>query len=228
MSTSLLQLRLMARQRADMENSDFIEDPELDRYINDSFGDLYDLLVSKYADYFVDTPTEFTLAEGVSTWDLPDDFYKIVGLDQFFGGGQWLTMRNFNFEQRNVQYNVANQLGIIPTAQYRVVGNLLRFIPTDNAQGTYRIWYTPSYTPLAEEDDELPIQVDRWREYLVIDVAIKMLVKEESDTSQLMQQLMKQKVRIEEMAQNRDEGEPERVTDVRSVGWDNPQFFRTF
>jgi hypothetical protein len=55
-----------------------------------------------------------------------------------------------------------------------------------------------------------------------------MLTKEESETAPLERQLMKQKVRIEEMAQNRDEGEPERVTDVRAIGWDNPTFFRTY
>ena len=54
---NLTQLQLEVRRRSDMENSQFIKDIELTTYINQSYVELYDLLVSIYEDYFV---TDFT------------------------------------------------------------------------------------------------------------------------------------------------------------------------
>ena len=54
---NLTQLQLEVRRRSDMENSQFIKDVELTTYINQSYVELYDLLVSIYEDYFV---TDFT------------------------------------------------------------------------------------------------------------------------------------------------------------------------
>ena len=49
----------------------------------------------------------------------------------------------------------------------------------------------------------------------MIDAAIKALQKEESDTSVLMAQKVAMKDRIESMAQNRDIGECETISDTR-------------
>ena len=49
---------------------------------------------------------------------------------------------------------------------------------------------------------------------MIIDAAIKCLIKEESDVQVLLMQKKQVLDRIEAMAANRDAGEPERVTDV--------------
>ena len=43
---SLSTLRLLARQRADMENSQFVTDDEMRRYINRGYAELYGLIVT--------------------------------------------------------------------------------------------------------------------------------------------------------------------------------------
>jgi hypothetical protein len=53
----LSELKLEVRRRSDMENSQFVKDNELTTYINQSYVELYDLLISVYEDYFV---TDFT------------------------------------------------------------------------------------------------------------------------------------------------------------------------
>lgn len=226
MPTTLSQLREQARQRADMENSEFIADSELDLYINDSYKELYDILVSKFADYFVTGPESFSLASGVSTYTLPADFYKLLGVDRSTGGADYYTIRPFNFEERNNRRNADRYRGIYPNVKYRIVANTLRFTPDDQAAGDYRLWYIPNVTTLTATTDEVEAQCDRWIIYVVTDAAIKMLQKEESDVQVLMMQKQALLKRIEEMAQNRDAGETERVTDVSRAGFDDPLYYR--
>jgi hypothetical protein len=60
----------------------------------------------------------------------------------------------------------------------------------------------------------LPYLNNGWEEYAVITAAIKCLQKEESDTMPLMQEKAIQLKRIEDVAQNRDVGDPGRITFV--------------
>lgn len=57
-----------------------------------------------------------------------------------------------------------------------------------------------------------------WLEYVIVDAAIKALVKEESDPSALMAQEQALLKRLEAMASNRDAGEPSTVADAYAVG----------
>lgn len=64
-------------------------------------------------------------------------------------------------------------------------------------------------------------KIRHWLEYVVIDSAIKCMVKEESDPSALMAQKVVAVQRLESAAENRDAGFPMTVTDVtkRDGGW---------
>ncbi len=53
-------------------------------------------------------------------------------------------------------------------------------------------------------------------EYVIIRVAMYVLNKEESDTTNLQNELLFIKSRIEDMAGNRDQGLPDKVSDARS------------
>jgi hypothetical protein len=58
--------------------------------------------------------------------------------------------------------------------------------------------------------------VSGWTEYIIVDAAIKMMQKEESDVSVLMAQKQALLQRIEAMSQNRDAGMPSTVADAQS------------
>ena len=156
--TTLESLREQVRQRADMENSNFVKDPELNLYINASYGELYDLLVSRQEDYFVVDST-FTLTT-TNTQALPADFYKLVGIDFLIDSNQEsaISLRKFNFAERNAyaRENVpARTFRGIPERMYRIVGEEIFILPESNANGTYKIWYIPKMTALAADADEL-------------------------------------------------------------------------
>ena len=80
--TTLGTIKTIARQRADMVNSGFISDSELTAYVNLSYLELYDLLVTKYGnEYFVQLPHHIT-TDGINeNFALPPDFYKLLGVD---------------------------------------------------------------------------------------------------------------------------------------------------
>lgn len=311
---TLPQLRTASRQRADMVNSTFITDAELNSYINASYFELYDLLVQKYGNDYYMTQYSFQLQGNVSRYDLPADFFKLLGVDLEISAGPdgYVSLRPFTLAERN-RYSTANvQTWIgVTNLRYRLSGNKLWFTPSPQTGQTIRIWYIPrlaelqdpvtvslfgvqsgdalvigqntlvagsefqvgandtetaanltqsingnvpdvsatyngnvvtldtvSETPFALSvfgsigyatriqisSNELSLGhlvadgVSGWLEYVVTDAAIKMLQKEESDTSVLQFQKAALIKRIEAAAENRDAGNPATIADVQ---WTN-------
>lgn len=217
MSTvTLAQLKTRARQRADMENSGFIQDSELLSYINASIAELYDLLVSKYGeDYFVASPYTITTTTNQDTYALPADLYKLLGVDlQLDTTNNWVSLKRFNFAERNIPQ--IWDVKFVDFIRYRLFGANIKFSPVPQAAQTLRLWYIPLPTALALDADTLN-GFNGYEEYVVIDVAIKMLNKEESDPSVLMAEKAAMKLRIEQMAEGRDVGQPSTVQDINSM-----------
>jgi len=60
--------------------------------------------------------------------------------------------------------------------------------------------------------------INGWENYIVVDVARKMLDKEESDSRHLSAEKQEIIGKLEQLARNRDSGEPEQITDVDPLG----------
>ena len=222
---TLAQLETRCRERADMENSKFISSSELLSYINASYAELYDILVGKFEDYYTISSSE-TIAQGANTIPLPSDFYKFRGLDFQVDSQTWVAVGKFNFAQRNVLNNSLNRAySGGRSVEYRIVGSDVIIEPESNAPGSYKLWYTPVYTPLAAQTDTID-GLNGFEEYVIIDAAIKMLAKEESSTTHLQAEKAAMLKRIETMSQNRDSGQPESITDTSLMGspWDRRLF----
>jgi hypothetical protein len=59
--------------------------------------------------------------------------------------------------------------------------------------------------------------ISGWEEYVIIDAAIKANIKNEEDTAPLERQKTLMKMRIESMAEGRDAGQAQHVSDARAV-----------
>lgn len=210
---TLAELKTQARQRADMENSEFVSDSELTSYINASLAELHDLLIASYCDDYMMIEYIFT-STGDLAYNLPDDFYKLRGVDVRRGNGQWATVKRYNFNRRNEQQNAYawNLLGL-PYIEYRLVGRQIRFNRTPDNALNFRIWYHPALTKLVADTDAYD-DINGFAEYVVVDAAIKMMQKEESDVRVLAAQKEGLRQRIIAMAANRDANEPASVTDI--------------
>lgn len=233
---SLSELRLRAQQRADRVNSNFITTAEWNSYINQSMTELYDLLITSFNDYFLANPIRFTLVTSQQSYLLPDGtlpfqdvngntiippaFYKLKGLDLGLNSSNnaFVTLSKFNFNNRN-QYVYSTTGGTIYGAfnlQYRLMGNTIQFIPPPSIGQIIQMWYIPRLSMLIKDTDITTIGYSGWLEYVITDVAIKALQKEESDVTVVAAQKMALIKRIEETASNRDEALPETISDVRN------------
>lgn len=210
---TLAQIKERSRQRSNMEESNFVEDAELTSYINSSIAELHDLLVATYGpDYFVDTNLFSTQAD-VADYSLPTNFYKLKGVDVSVSGDDYFSLRPFNFNERNK--NQEGTWGVLgaPSLRYRLVGSKVRLSPTPDAAHSIKLWYVPKAVELVADTDTYT-DINGYIEYVIVDVAIKMLQKEESDVSILLSQKDRLQRRIETMAQNRDAEQPESISDI--------------
>lgn len=218
---SLAQMRLSSLQRADRVGTDFVTVPEVNSYISQSLFELYDLLITLYEDYYVQTPYVFLTDGSSQQYTLPADFYKLLGVDCGLGASAnaWTTIKKFDFIARNryIYPNITSTFLGVFNMQYRLVGNTLMFIPTPSGGQQIRVWYIPKITQPLQDTDVID-GISGWTEYIITDVAIKILQKEESDVQVFevqKQQLLK---RIEDSAMNRDAGQPDTISDTRNWG----------
>jgi len=206
------------RQRADIVNSQFITDPELNSYINQSYFELYDILIQKYGEnYYVDSGS-FTTDGQTQQYPLTGSFYKLLGVDLQLAGSDpdaYFTVRPFNFAERN-RYAVPNMQSFygVTNLRYRVHGNNIFLTPTPTGGQVVRYWFVPRMNTL-DTDNATFDGVSGWTEYIIVDAAIKCMQKEESDTSVLQGQKTALIQRIEAAAANRDAGNPATVSDVQ-------------
>ena len=247
---SLSQLRLLSQQKADRINSNFVTLPEWNSFINLAADELYDLITTVYEDYQVGDPVYFTtngtslsypLPDGISTFQdaqgnniVPPPIYKLAGIDLGLNNAPngFVTVQKYNFIDRNryVFPNTASTIYGVFGLQYRIVGNTIRFIPQPSSNQPIRIWYVPRRAQLLKDTD-VTDGYNGWTNYVIARAAKYALDKEESDTSKLDAEILYLKQRIEESAPNRDEGQPDTISDGRMAsgfgpdgggGWQGP------
>lgn len=219
MLITLAELRLQTRQKADQEKSKLVKDSELTAYLNSSIAELYDLLCEAYGSeyYTVESASYFTDGTNFS-YDLPTDMYELKGVDMRVANQDWVTLQQFNFNERN-RYGDTGRWTGIENIRYRLVGNKVRFNPLPDANTEYRYWYVPFPTQLVNDTDTLD-GLNSYQEYVMVDAAIKMMQKEESDVSVLMAQKEALKKRIVDKAANRNAAQSGTISDVYAEGYD--------
>lgn len=225
LTVTLSELRTEVRRRANMENSTFVTDAEVNSYINKSYAELYDLLIQQYGEDYNVSASTITTDSSNTDYALPATFYKLVGVDLLVTGtygnpnASYVTLLPYQFAERNRYSNVV--VGLIqPTDnfRYKILGSNIRFIQPD-ANRTVILYFHPRITPLSADGDTLD-GVNGWEEYIIVDAAMKCLIKEESDISALVLEKSEMKKRVTEMAAQRDVGHSERVSDVQYGGVD--------
>jgi hypothetical protein len=223
---TLLSIRTTAQQRSDMVNSTFITDAEWNGYINASAKELYGILVQKYGDdYFASLPPYTFVTDGTSDfYPLPSDFFKLLGVDLQYNNSPngFVTLKPYMMPERN-NYGVPNMqtvYGRLTNLRYRIMGNRCCFIPRAAPAQTIRLFYVPRVTELVLDTDVLD-GVSGWEEYVIADVCIKVLQKEESDTAVFERAKAGLLARIESESANRDAANPIRISDTayQEIGW---------
>jgi hypothetical protein len=214
---TLAQIRTNAQQKADMVNSQFLTTAEWNFNINQSLLELYDVILQHYGDdYYVAEPYEFTTDGQEFLIDLPEDFYKFLGLDLALSNtlDSWVTIRRFNFADRN-RYAVPNFQSFygVTNLRYRLRGNQLWLTPIPAGGQSFRMYYVPRCTELVDDADTAD-GFGGWLEYVIVDAALKAVQKAELDPTTLAAMKDALLQRIVSVAENRDAANPGQVADT--------------
>ena len=222
MLITLADLRTQARYRSNMEKSKLVSDAELNTYINSSAAELYDLLTEAYGSEYFTISALIPVVPDQTMYDLPDGtlydnapaFYELKGVDLQIAGQSFINVRQFNFNERNRfgDFSVWDLIGIT-NVRYRLINNSILFSPKPDRSATLRIWYVPLPPALVEDTDTLDV-LNSYSEYVIVDAAIKMLVKEESDVSTLQAHKEMLRKRIVDKSAKRDAAIAPSVADI--------------
>lgn len=239
---SLGYIRYLAQLRADKLNSDYLTTDEWDSNINQSVYELRDILTTKFGDNYFFAPPLIIPLTGLDSYPLPDGsnyltngvpapaILKLSGVDaNLFNGtsgpnASWMPIARFNWSDRAKYTTFPNQAGALNNIYkmgYREMGNLLYIIPA-NVNQVIRLWYVPVMRQLLLDTDMLDFSFSGWSEYIIVDAAMKAMIKEESLEKWNALNATKQVLieRIETTAANRDVGEPNSVSNTRATSGD--------
>jgi len=206
-------LRTRARRRADMENSTFVTDAEIQDYLNSSISELHDYMVKSYEDYFV-SEQAYSVPIATGGANLPDDFYKALGVD-YNSGGITSTLRAYSFSERNVYNTPYAVIDRLAEPMYKVEGNKIKLIPNNSQSGSITLYYVPQATQFSSTVTEIENVIPGFEEYVVVATAIRMLMKEESDVSALERERQQLASRIIRAITPRDVSGSFAIRDVR-------------
>lgn len=226
LTVTLANLRTRVLRRADHENDSFVSTAEANDLVNQSIRELFDILVLTAEDYFTSvTPFTITLNSTDTSYSLPSDFYKLRGVDfQLGSSSQWVPLERFVWNERN-KYTLTptswNMLGMTQV-KYHLLGTKIQFIPgPPTAAGTVRVWYIAAPASLSSDSDTFDT-INGWDEWVTVNAARKIKVKEESDTTALDQDLARLTKQIQAAAADRDKGNQARTKDINDDGqWYN-------
>lgn len=223
-TVTLATLRSRVRERCDIGTSGFVTDTatSLDALINESAQLLHDILAKKLGDAYLVSSSSFSTSG--STVALPSDFYHLLGVDLTVGGVT-RSLKRFMFRERNAFKNASVYTGPLEVPRYALEGTNIRLYPQPSSGLSGTFWYvpllqvSPSGNLLVNGTDSINFP-NGWEVFIVVDAAMKVLAKEESDTSALDRERSRILNRIEEAATDRDLGAPHQAVDVESADID--------
>lgn len=225
MAVSLSTLRTRCQGRADIPDDGSVSDAEWLEFINSAYFELYDLLVTRFEDYFESTSTSNTTVVDQEDYSLPSDFYKLleVEVQDDQQADQWVSLQRLRPSDRNLLRNLDTYASYdYPTLRwYALKGTNLRILPPPAVAGrTIRIRYVPTLTPLAADGDTVVSGLlDQWAEFIVVRAVIHARNKTEEDVSAHERTLQSIQQRILTSAISRDTYQPARINCTRTY-WD--------
>ena len=213
------ELITLIRERSNTERSNFVTDDEIIRLIDQAYTKLYDLIVSKFENYYIDEHSFTT--DGVNQfYDLPATFYKMVGLDQLQNtsgsGDNALTVRPFNFNERNRYNNILFAVTAAAFYRYLIQGTKIKILPQPDSGITFKMWFVPAPPKITSAAQTID-GIAGWEEVVTLTAAIQVMNKQELDASALKREQAEAIDPVITMATERDAALPERVTDLAVV-----------
>lgn len=173
----------------------------LNEFINDSYQETYDILVSRWADYFTLTGSNQTMTPGTASYAVPTDFYKLRKVELAVGSN-WTRLLPFDLDAQHL-YRLSGT-----PRRYREQARNIVFAPTPATAETYRLFYIPIRTPLTSDSDVITFDVPQ--EYkLILTIAWRdCLDAQDLDPSPAIAKIAELTPMLRSAADSRDAAEP--------------------
>jgi hypothetical protein len=230
-------LILRAKQRAALESaSEAFPDSECLQLANASISKWWDLVrLTTWGGQYSRKTQSITLDPNVPFYALADDFAALLSVDVFITTGESpvvASAKPYQEEQRNAFKfwpTIANQRAPVfyqLQTQYDANGNPVRginFIPNPSPAGQVGVNYVRIAPSLVTGDDEIDT-INGWEEWIVCDMAIKMLTKDGQWDAirEIRAQRAEEEDRIKQAAPAADTTMPEITHDVEGNGFPYP------
>jgi hypothetical protein len=216
---------------ADMKTSDFVSDTDVYSIIDTYLREVYDIFITSYEDYFLETNSFTTTAdtERYTLASIAPDFYKLKAIFYLNSAGDRQMLRRFTL--KDLEYN-GRMVGYIATAgigyigiQYRLVGQYMYFSPLPRGSENMELWYIKKFPSFIHGDLEVPMPVPvQWEHYVVYRTAEVLLIKEESDSTEMRHKAEQAKRDLLDYSEVRDQFNPKYITDVESNDYYDYEF----
>lgn len=226
-AVTLSQLLLRVRQRANIEGyEEFIVDAEIIDDINQSISEWYDeVRLTTFGGQYFRAAYPFTTVPGQSLYSVAPNTASIISVDCQITGNMTIAALPYQEEMRNIyKYFPLNGWMLGQTIFYQLQPyqgqDGINFIGTPNQAYSVVINYVPTAPVLSDPSDVLN-SINGWEEFIVLDAAIKCLIKDgQEDIIPLITgRLEKQRERIQKAAGQRDMNASEGVHET-SQNWD--------
>lgn len=206
---TLGEIKRHARELADQESqtSDFIDETELRAMVNRSVGRWHGILARA-------VPERYEAEAAIDPQDpasliLPEDYFATLAVEYEEQGYRYDIHRAMFAERNRYQSISPNEHAIA----YRISANRLILLPETSTGNYFHLYVT--LPPLLVNDSDTIDGVNGWEEWIIFDVAIKMVLKEESDPSPLILERNKIQFEMDAAAEEREYANPSRVADSR-------------
>lgn len=195
---TVTQLITAIQALGEYENDPNITTAWLTTAISSSYAELYETLVNSGLAYFRSTATpSYSSSTGLAS--LPADFYADVGVWWEKDSTNRLPLKKISVRDAWKVKKTAGRAAYF----YEIVGSNIQFYPPPPAGQTYTLIYIPAPADLTSGAQTVD-GVAGWEELIVVDVAIKAGIRQETDTSVLERRKAELLGRITTMAQNRE------------------------
>lgn len=178
-------LRSLARYKADETVTTFIGNAELDVFLNEGYRFVYNKVISKFEDFFIQPGTNgngglFSTVSGTQGYSLPSDCQKIVRVEHRSSSStsdnDWRKLEKLNIVNDRYDDFYPVRDGYTPGFGYFVAGNKIYLKPVPSQVFSVRIWYIPRITALSGEAD-VPSVPEEFHELIAEYAAIQVLRK---------------------------------------------------
>lgn len=161
------------RTTSDLQASRFCSDAELLLMANEVMAELYDDLVMAREGYF-QTSTVLTLVANAS--NLPGDFYKEIAVSSGTAPNDTNIPPLESFNDRNAC------LG----PMYWLASRVITIYPTNIPPPAPVVLHYVPNCPVLALSDAMPVDMERYREYIVVGASVKVKTKRAQDASLLV------------------------------------------